>query len=184
VVRIENAFWGLAEGPWAGGGGMHFRQQWLSALRSAGSVREVAHALLQLEAALRPLAFAPGWRGEEAAAAAPAAAAAAGGTEAGRSQSQPPSRSVSRAPSAADLEAMAAAAQPSGGEESGSIAVAGGAGEAEGGGATAAARAADPYDLRYERPVMKGWEMDRRHHVARQLGVNRLPHALARKVGV
>jgi hypothetical protein len=182
VASIESTFWSLAEGPWAGANGMNFRQRWVAALRSASSVREVAHALLQLEAALRPLAFVPAWRAEQLAAAAPTAPA--GALAAGGSRSQPPSRTVSRVPSAADLEGLSAAAQ-AGSEVSASLTAAGRGGvavELDGMTPAAAARLADPYDVRYEQAVMKGWEVNRRHFVAREHGVNRLPLPLARKV--
>ncbi len=187
MVRLENDYWPLAEGPWAGGEGMAFRRAWLAALRSSTSVREVAHALLQLEAALRPVAFVPEWRGSEpnstAAAAAAAAATPAGG-------SRPASRAVSRAPSGLDLQGLESqGAQQSADLSASQAGTEGGAGgPATRGGfdaaaAAAAARAADPYDVRYEKLVPAGWEVDKRHHSARVHGINRLPCAMARKVG-
>jgi hypothetical protein len=168
---------------------MHWRQQWLAALRSATSVREVAQMLLQLEAELRPLAFKPEWRVTENTAGlaptgtngGPAGAASTPGAGQGGG-SRPPSRTVSRAPSTADLEGMAAGEEQLNGEVSASLAAGTEGGEVDGSAAAAAARAADPYDVRYERPVMKGWEVDRRHHSARVHGVNRLPLAALRKV--
>lgn len=182
VVRLEREFWSLAEGPWAGGEGMAFRQQWLAGLRSASSVGEVAHALLQLEAALRPLAFVDEWRGGEAGGAAGAAGAAADkpGGDKGPTASRPPSRTVSRAPSGADLASLAGGQASQQGELSASLAALDGTPASAA--AAAAARAADPYDIRYEKVVMGGWEMNKRMVVARMHGVNRLPLALARKV--
>lgn len=186
VVRLELDYWPLAEGPWAGGEGMAFRRSWLAALRSAGSVREVAHALLQLEAALRPVAFVPEWRGSEPNSAAAAAAAAATPAVGSR----PASRAVSRAPSGLDLQGLESqGAQQSADLSASQAGTEGGAGGPatrsgfDAAAAAAAARAADPYDVRYEKPVFGGWEMDKRHHSARMHGVNRLPRAMARKVG-
>ena len=185
VVRLEREYWSLAEGPWAGGEGMAFRQQWLAGLRSASSVGEVAHALLQLEEALRPLAFADEWRGGEAGGAAGAAGAAGavpekGAGEKGAAASRPPSRTVSRAPSGADLASLAGGQTSQQGELSASLAALDGTPASAA--AAAAARAADPYDIRYEKMVLGGWEMNKRMVVARMHGVNRLPLALARKV--
>ena len=192
LVRLERELWPLAEGPWGGGQGMAHRQRWLAGLRSAGGVREVAHALLQLEAALRPLALDEEWRGGEAGgsggAAAPAAPADAGagaaGTPAGGA-SRPTSRAVSRAASGVDLDSLAGGPSQ-GGEASASLAAGGdGTAATAAAAAAAAARAADPYETRAERVdrEFKGtWEMDRRQHAARLRGVNRLPLALVRKV--
>lgn len=190
LVRLERELWPLAEGPWAGGEGMAHRQAWLAGLRSAGGVREVAHALLQLEAALRPLALDEEWRGGEARGGGSVAPAAlpgpgAAGTPAGGG-SRPASRAVSRAASGVDLDSLAGGASQ-GGEGSASQAGVGGDGPAgtAAAAAAAAARAADPYETRAERVdrEFKGnWEMDRRQHAARLRGVNRLPLSLARKV--
>ena len=57
-----------------------------------------------------------------------------------------------------------------------------GSSQGGGGGGRQQQRGPDPYDIRFERLVHAGWEMDKRHHSARVAAVNRLPHALLKKV--
>lgn len=68
ISRIEREFWALADGPWATepGGGMQYRTRWISSMRSAENAAELAAYLVQLESALRPIAFVDEWYGTEA----------------------------------------------------------------------------------------------------------------------
>jgi hypothetical protein len=142
TAKAEREFWALAEGPWAAvdGSGMQFRNAWSAAVRGAGSASDLATALLQLEAALRPVALDPAWHGVSVPAAAAAEGVKAEGGDAGAGPS----------------EGAAAAAY-------------------------AARAAADPYDIRSEKVVKGGWEVDRRSHAARAALVNRLPAALVHR---
>lgn len=158
MSKVEREFWALAEGPWAEerGGGMRFRNNWAIAVRASSSAGELAQCVLQLEAALRPIAFKDDWHGK--AGEAPTAKPAGVG------------RTVSRSESVADLQA----AGPSEDQE--------GSQQHEGG--QGRWPRSDPYDVRFERPVFGGWEMDRKHHSAHTADINRLPLDLLRKVGL
>lgn len=160
VAKVEREFWALAEGPWASepGGGMQFRARWASSVRSASSAADLANCLLQLETSLRPVAFSKEWLGEG-----PVGGLAAG---AQGDDSNAGSRAMSRATSAADLQG--AAASMAGSEDA----------EDDGTGG----QRVDPYDLRATRLSFGDWEMNRRHHAAHILSVNRLPSHLLRKV--
>lgn len=165
VLKVEREFWGLAGGPWADGkaGGMQFRAQWAMQLRSAMNVAQVAKAVLQLEGELRPIAFVRDWHGED------GEIALHIGTRDGAS-SGTSSRAVSRTASAADLRTSLS--QATGQPIDASLEM----GNAQG-------NSFDPYDIRFERCVKAGWEVNRRHHAAHVSGVNRLPLFLVRKVG-
>lgn len=157
VIRTEREWWALLEGPWAGPEGMQFRQQWTQCTRAAGSVGELAQRLLELEAALRPVTVGEEWAG----------AAAANKTPA-------PSHAVSRAASAVDLAAMAGVGGGGEGQEE----------TLDSRALAAAARAADPYDIRFEKLFGAGWEVNKRAHAVRAAGINRLPLAVLRRVRV
>ena len=149
---MEQEWWPLLEGRWAGEGGPAFRLGWRERTRAAGSVRQLAQRLLELEGAVRDVALKDEFRAPPGAAAAAQAAALAA---AQRTPSD--SRAISRAASGVDLAADGGGRLDSQEPEDS------GAGDARGSGAepevlpfkphalSAAARASDPYDVRYEK---------------------------------
>lgn len=173
VSKVEREFWALAEGPWASepGGGMQYRARWAATVRSTNGAADLAQSILQLESVLRPIAFSSSWFGEDKA---DGATGAGGGNT-----SHPGSRAMSRAPSMGDILQSGG-----GGGASGSQAAIENEGEdGDAGGSQARGQtSADPYDIRFEKLVMGGWEMDRRSHAAHAARVNRLPRSLLKKV--
>ena len=168
VSKVEREFWALAEGPWSSepGGGMQYRARWAASIRSANGPTDLAQSILQLESVLRPIAFTPSWFGEE---------GTDGAAHTGGATPQPGSRVISRATSMADLH-------PAGGSQA---ALETGDDDYGIGGSQARDRStsgADPYDIRFEKLIVGGWEMDRRSHAAHAAGVNRLPRSLLKKV--
>jgi hypothetical protein len=125
------------------------------------SVTQIAKAVLQLERELRPIAFMRDWFGEEGEMHAMhdgAGQAPRDGPSSGTS-----SRAVSRTASAADLRTTVSQGMAQAVDAQGSVSY-------------------DPYDIRFERRVTGGWEVNRRHHAAQISGVNRLPYFLVKKV--
>ncbi|KAL0019631.1 hypothetical protein WJX77_005620 [Trebouxia sp. C0004] len=61
AMRLEREVWGALDGPWGSDTWMGWRRDWAQKVRTATTAEPIAHAILELEALLRPAVFTSIW---------------------------------------------------------------------------------------------------------------------------